>query len=134
MISEKSGRVHTSYNQTVTATGRLSSSDPNLQNIPIKTDLGKKIREAFIPEKGSSLIAADYSQVFNIMLFTLYFRFGTFFNYKNENARTLMTIIFLGILSRESDTNKYQGLYTGLWLWENVQVKTRQHRKFFSER
>ncbi|MDH3976276.1 MAG: DNA polymerase I [Deltaproteobacteria bacterium] len=63
LVNEKTGRVHTSYNQTVTSTGRLSSSDPNLQNIPIKTELGRKIREAFIPEEGSLIFAADYSQV-----------------------------------------------------------------------
>lgn len=63
IVNSATGRVHTSYNQTVTSTGRLSSSDPNLQNIPIKTDLGKKIREAFVPEEGSIILAADYSQV-----------------------------------------------------------------------
>ncbi|MDQ1330843.1 MAG: polymerase, partial [Thermodesulfobacteriota bacterium] len=63
MVNPATGRVHTSYNQTVTATGRLSSSDPNLQNIPVKTDEGKEIRSAFIPQKGWSLLSADYSQI-----------------------------------------------------------------------
>lgn len=59
----KDGRVHTSFNQTVAATGRLSSSDPNLQNIPIKTELGREIRKAFVAPHGKMLVAADYSQI-----------------------------------------------------------------------
>jgi DNA polymerase-1 len=63
LIHPKTGRVHTSYNQTVTATGRLSSSDPNLQNIPVRAEEGNRVRQAFIPEKGWSIVSADYSQI-----------------------------------------------------------------------
>jgi DNA polymerase-1 len=64
LINRKTGRVHASFNQTITATGRLSSSDPNLQNIPIRTPLGSKIRSAFIPKnKTDCILSADYSQI-----------------------------------------------------------------------
>ena len=63
LVSKKTGRLHTSFNQTIAATGRLSSSDPNLQNIPIRTEFGRKIRAAFIAEKNYQLVAIDYSQI-----------------------------------------------------------------------
>ncbi|WP_265458477.1 DNA polymerase I [Aeromonas salmonicida] len=63
MIKPQTGRVHTSYHQAVAATGRLSSSDPNLQNIPVRNEQGRRIRQAFIPSAGYKLVAADYSQI-----------------------------------------------------------------------
>jgi len=63
MVNPKTGRIHTSYNQMVAATGRLSSSNPNLQNIPVRTQQGRRVRKAFIPREGYLILAADYSQI-----------------------------------------------------------------------
>ncbi len=63
LLNPETGRIHTSYNQTVTATGRLSSSDPNLQNIPVRGELGKRFRQSFIPQQGHLFLSADYSQI-----------------------------------------------------------------------
>jgi DNA polymerase-1 len=63
MINPNDGRVHTSFNQTIAATGRLSSTNPNLQNIPIRTEVGRRIRRAFLADPGANLLTADYSQI-----------------------------------------------------------------------
>ncbi|MFW2388141.1 MAG: DNA polymerase I, partial [Polyangiales bacterium] len=62
-VNPDTGRIHTRYNQLVAATGRLSSSDPNLQNIPIRTEMGRRVRDAFVPQEGWSMLSADYSQI-----------------------------------------------------------------------
>ena len=63
MINPETGRVHTHFSQAAVVTGRLASSDPNLQNIPVRSEKGRKIRTAFIAPKGSSIVSADYSQI-----------------------------------------------------------------------
>src|SRR5207248_10208790 len=63
LVNPETGRIHTTFNQMVASTGRLSSQDPNLMNIPIRTELGRRIRAAFIPAEGWQFVAADYSQI-----------------------------------------------------------------------
>src|SRR5205814_10521349 len=63
LMNQDTGRIHASFNQTVAATGRLSSSDPNLQNIPVRSEQGRQIRQAFLPAEGWLLLTADYSQI-----------------------------------------------------------------------
>ncbi|NIS01227.1 MAG: DNA polymerase I, partial [Gemmatimonadetes bacterium] len=63
LVHPETGRIHTSFNQTVAATGRLSSSDPNLQNIPVRTEIGAEIRKGFVPADGHLFLAADYAQI-----------------------------------------------------------------------
>jgi DNA polymerase-1 len=95
LIHPETGRVHTTYNQTVAATGRLSSSDPNLQNIPVRAEEGNRIRQAFVPEKGWLIVSADYSQI-ELRILAHVSRDGTlikaFLNDEDIHARTASEI------------------------------------------
>lgn len=104
------GRIHTSFNQAATATGRLSSRDPNLQNIPIRTEQGRKIREAFIPDIGKKLLSADYSQI-ELRIMAHYANdpilIEAFCNDEDIHLRTASEI-FHQPLSNVTDTLRYQ--------------------------
>ncbi len=105
LVNSKTGRVHTSFNQTIAATGRLSSTEPNLQNIPIKTDEGKRIREAFIAPEGCELVSFDYSQI-ELRLLAAFTEDTHLMNaYKNDediHARTAAQILGVKITDVDS--------------------------------
>ncbi|HKI50410.1 MAG TPA: DNA polymerase I, partial [Desulfobacteria bacterium] len=96
MVNPETGRVHTSFNQTVAATGRLSSSNPNLQNIPIRGEAGRAIRKGFVAEKGKILVAADYSQI-ELRVFAHYSQDSAFMAAFKENqdihTRTALEVL-----------------------------------------
>ncbi|MCF8027843.1 MAG: DNA polymerase I [Desulfobacteraceae bacterium] len=97
LINPETGRIHTSFNQTITATGRLSSSSPNLQNIPIRTEAGRDVRRAFIPKQGWHFVAADYSQI-ELRLLAHYsgdeILISAFANDEDIHARTAAEVFF----------------------------------------
>ena len=97
MVNPDTGRIHTSFNQTVAATGRLSSSNPNLQNIPIRSDEGREIRKGFVAEKGNVLVAADYSQI-ELRVFAHYSEDAAFMAAfeKDEDIHTRTALEILG--------------------------------------
>ncbi|MGB7434575.1 MAG: DNA polymerase I [Candidatus Acidiferrum sp.] len=106
LIHPQTGRLHTSFSQTGTATGRLSSSDPNLQNIPIRTELGREIRAAFVAEQGKTLISADYSQV-ELRIMAHFSRdpvlVEAFRNGEDIHARTAQEVFSVGPMAQTAD-------------------------------
>jgi DNA polymerase-1 len=106
LIHSESGRLHTSFSQTGAVTGRLSSSDPNLQNIPIRTELGREIRAAFVAEKGKVLISADYSQI-ELRVMAHFSRdpvlIEAFRNGEDIHARTAQEVFGVGPLAQTPD-------------------------------
>ena len=106
LIQLHTGRLHTSFSQTGTATGRLSSSDPNLQNIPIRTELGRQIRAAFVAEKGKVLLSADYSQI-ELRVMAHFSKdpvlVEAFHNGEDIHARTAQEVFGVGPLAQTAD-------------------------------
>ncbi len=106
LIHPETGRLHTSFSQTGTATGRLSSSDPNLQNIPIRTELGREIRAAFVSEKGKILLSADYSQI-ELRIMAHFSRdpvlVDAFRNGEDIHARTAQEVFGVGPLAQTAE-------------------------------
>jgi DNA polymerase I len=106
LIHPETGRLHTSFSQTGTATGRLSSSDPNLQNIPIRTELGREIRAAFVAEKGQILLSADYSQI-ELRIMAHFSRdpvlVQAFRNGEDIHARTAQEVFGVGPLAQTAE-------------------------------
>jgi DNA polymerase I len=106
LIHPETGRLHTSFSQTGTATGRLSSSDPNLQNIPIRTELGRQIRAAFVAEKGKILLSADYSQI-ELRVMAHFSKdpvlVEAFRNGEDIHARTAQEVFGVGRLAQTAD-------------------------------
>ena len=106
LIHPETGRLHTSFSQTGTATGRLSSSDPNLQNIPVRTELGREIRAAFVAEKGKVLLSADYSQI-ELRIMAHFSRdpvlVESFRNGEDIHARTAQEVFGVGPLAQTAD-------------------------------
>jgi DNA polymerase-1 len=106
LIHKETGRLHTSFSQTGTATGRLSSSDPNLQNIPIRTELGREIRAAFVAEEGKILLSADYSQI-ELRVMAHFSKdpvlIEAFRNGEDIHARTAQEVFGVGPLAQTPD-------------------------------
>ena len=106
LIHPETGRLHTSFSQTGTATGRLSSSDPNLQNIPIRTELGREIRAAFVAEKGKILLSADYSQI-ELRIMAHFSKdpvlIDAFRNGEDIHARTAQEVFGIGPLAQTAE-------------------------------
>lgn len=143
MVNPVSGKIHTTYLQTGTQTGRLSSKDPNLQNIPVKTELGRKIRVAFIPSKGNILASADYSQI-ELFLLAEFTKdpnlFDAFKNKEDVHAKTA-SLIFdkkTGDVTKDErsigKTINFSILYGqgALRLSENLEISRKEAANFIS--
>ncbi|MEW6417208.1 MAG: DNA polymerase I [Nitrospirota bacterium] len=144
LINPKTGRIHTSFNQTATATGRLSSSDPNLQNIPIRGEWGKRIRETFIAEEGNLLLSADYSQVELRILAHLSQDYGLIDAFRNNldiHARTASEIFGITIdkvtpdIRRTAKTVNFGVIYgiSPFGLSETLSISRDEAKKYIEE-
>jgi DNA polymerase I len=143
LIHPETGRLHTSFSQTGTATGRLSSSDPNLQNIPIRTELGREIRAAFVAEKGNVLLSADYSQI-ELRIMAHFSKdpvlVDAFRNGEDIHARTAQEVFGVGPLAQTAEHRRAAkainfGIIYGLspfGLAQQLSIDQKEAAKFIS--